>query len=119
MKVLDELSGFSLFLESLPFSFADCLNEALSHSIEYIGVLQIGLDDGGSQSRGHGGDGGFVGDGGAREGRHALEAIQVVPGTGVVFAEIRMDEGVRLGEFEKRRESRIVETLVGGQSQIC
>ena len=46
LEVLDELPGFGLFLELLPFSFVDCFNEALSHSVEYIGVLQVGLYDG-------------------------------------------------------------------------
>ena len=46
LEVLDELPSFGLFLESLSFSFANCFNETLSHSVEYIGVLQIGLYDG-------------------------------------------------------------------------
>ena len=119
LEVLDELLGFSLFLESLPFSLADHLNEALSHSIEYIGVFQIGLYNGGGRLRGHGGDGGFVGNGGAREGGHILGAIRVVPGTGVVFAEVHMDEGVRLRELVGEEEVELPEPLLGDELKFC
>ena len=71
----------------------------MSHSIEYIGVLQSGLYDGGGRSRGHWEDRGLVGDGGAGEGGHVLRAIRMVPGAGIVFAEKGVEEGVGLGEL--------------------
>ena len=99
LEVLNELPGLGLFFALFPFSLADRLNETLSHSIEYSGVLHVGLYEDGGRPWGHGGDGRFVGDGGAREGGHVSRAVGVVPGTGVVFTEVRVDEGVGLREL--------------------
>ena len=118
LKVLDELPGFGLFLESLPFSLTDGFNEALSHSVEYIGVLQIGLYDRGGRPRGHGGDRGFVGNGGAGESGHVLGAVGVVPGTGVVFAEEGVDEGVGLGELVGEEKVELSEPLLGKELEF-
>ena len=118
LEVLDELSGFGLFLELLSFSFVDHFNEALSHSVEYIGVFQIGLYNGGGQPGGHGGDGGLIGDGGAREGGHVLGAVQVVPGTGVVFAKVCVDERVGLKELIGEEEVKLPEPLLGDELEF-
>ena len=118
LEVLDELLGLSLFLQSLPFSFMDHLNEALSHSIEYIGVLHVGLYEDSGRPKGHGGDGGSVGDGGAREGRHVLRAVGVVPGTGVIFAEVRVNKGVGLGELVGEEEIELSEPLLGNKLEF-
>ena len=115
LKILDELSGFGLLLESLPLSFADRFNEALSHSAEYIGVLQIGLYEDGGRSRGHGGDGGFVDNSGAGEGGHFSGTVGVVPRTRVVFTEVRVGEGVRFGEFVGEEEVELPESLLGDE----
>ena len=118
LEVLDELPGFGLFLELLPFSLPDCFNKALSHSAEYIGVVQVGLYKDGGRSRGHGGDRRLVGDRGAGEGRHALGAVGVVPGAGVVFAEVRMDEGVGFGEFVGEEEIELPKSLLGNELEL-
>ena len=118
LEVLDELLGFSLFLELLPFSFVDCFNETLSHSVEYIGVLQVGLYDCSSRPRGHGGDGGLVSDGGAGEGKHGLRAVGVVPGAGVVFTEVCVDKGVGLREFVREEEVELLKPLLRDEFKL-